>query len=787
MMKNWTKRLLVLVLVACALLQTTAVAAEVYGPGETQVVPLVEDTEPEATEPEETEPEATEPEKDPLEGFTFPNNWAGEPLRFAVRYGILKGRGDYDLDPTGYTTRAEMGAMLVRLLGGTEEGDVSRFTDLNPKAWYYKEMSVAVELGIFTGTTETTMEPQRRINRQEAFTVLARAFGIYPKDPTAYTHFKDGAQVQPFARDAVSALYEIGCVNGYETGYLKPRAYISRQEVASLFYRLLDVICDTPEALPDSGNVLYRGTEPLPEGYFLDGSLFLGAGLSGDISLGACQVTEKLVLRCAGGAQVHGEGAQAQELCVATGMTVTGGNFPRVTVSGKDSVLELSGQQGAIYAPCTLDGDFGTVGQYAPGVTYLGDLGELYMGRKSGDGTTEVDGQVDAIVVEGDNTVLDGAGYAETITVRGRDCRILLSCGDLVDEVDRGLDGVTMTLTGPQQVTYSGNQVQIDARFRSTYQGYHAEEGRMATLRWYLDGALVSTQENFCVKDGAFASLTYTFDRNNPPETNPVFRAVLTRDDDTVEGSFTVQVDSGAWKYHRDYKNALEIVETVNIEGEVLKDTKLYSDKYRSDVIKTVPKGAKVTHLYFSSDTSTPGNVRLEDGTVGWMDWSDYLVSREDYTQYYDYSLGAKEGFVNQMGYSSTTDYLIWVNLKTQKVNIFEGSKGDWELIRSSPCATGKNTTPTFSGVHTLIYKTWRWRFDGYDTDGSVIENMTKVYNVSGFWGGQAFHSREYYYDDSIYNGTMGTPVSHGCVRMMDEDCAYIYDNMPFGTTVVIY
>ena len=101
---------------------------------------------------------------------------------FAVRNGILQGRGDYNLDPTGRTTRAEMAAMLVRLLGAKEQGDLSPYRDLDPAAWYNRELSAAVSLGIFNGVSATQMAPMRSITRQEAFTVLARAFGLYPQN-----------------------------------------------------------------------------------------------------------------------------------------------------------------------------------------------------------------------------------------------------------------------------------------------------------------------------------------------------------------------------------------------------------------------------------------------------------------------------------------------------------------------------------------------------------------------------------------------------------------------------
>ena len=36
-------------------------------------------------------------------------------------------------------------------------------------------------------------------------------------------------------------------------------------------------------------------------------------------------------------------------------------------------------------------------------------------------------------------------------------------------------------------------------------------------------------------------------------------------------------------------------------------------------------------------------------------------------------------------------------------------------------------------------------------------------------------------------DASIGYPISHGCVRMYDEDVAYIYNNIPVGTTVVVF
>ena len=135
------------------------------------------------------------------------------------------------------------------------------------------------------------------------------------------------------------------------------------------------------------------------------------------------------------------------------------------------------------------------------------------------------------------------------------------------------------------------------------------------------------------------------------------------------------------------------------------------------------------------------------------------------------------EAFVNQKGYSSSTKYLVWVSLKTQTVNVFTGGKGNWTLTKSMPCASGKNSTPTVTGEFTVKSHAWEWNFGTY-----------KVRYVTVFYEGYAFHSRIYKTDySSLLDDTIGTPASDGCLRMLDDDCYYIFDQIPTGTRVVVY
>lgn len=162
------------------------------------------------------------------------------------------------------------------------------------------------------------------------------------------------------------------------------------------------------------------------------------------------------------------------------------------------------------------------------------------------------------------------------------------------------------------------------------------------------------------------------------------------------------------------------------------------------------------------------------------------LVTSEyagDYTtkwaEEHDYTAEEKEFWINVKDYSSSGKYLIWVNITNQRCNIFEGSRGQWKLIRTCIVGTGANGTSTPRGT---------WKVTYHDSDGWTTDTYT-VKPVVGFkGGGYAFHSRLYYpRTETLKDTSIGFPVSHGCVRMLDEDIKWIYDNIPDGTTVVVY
>lgn len=599
------------------------------------------------------------------DGYDIPDDWSHDALVFAVEEGIFVGDEKGDLNPSADITRAEMAAVLVRLLGLHGKADLSVYRDVETWQWYCDELSTAVAAGIFRGMTENTMEPKSPLTREQAVVVIARAFGLVSEDRDGWKTFSDAAALHDYAKDSLCALMAVGAVEGYADGTFRPRENITRAEVAVLLYHLVDAIADSPEEIPARGFVLYRGEEPLPDILQLDGTLVISQLAQTDFSPTAWTVTDALILRTDERTTVDLSHITAKRIVVASQGGTVKGTARTVCLFGKCACNASTERL------CLVDGEH----------TVSADQGEIEVWSGS--------------------LILNA--NAETISLS---------------------DGTNLTLNGTAQcVSMDGTGICVSGS------GYAA--------------ALIVTEYG-CTVSVAYGTL----------EDRP---------------------------YQYDYANAMQTVRTQQVPCTTNADARLYATRSLTGYLCTIPKGTVVYNEHNPGGSVVHVSFRDADGVrhEGWM-YKAYCnfpsVSLPTWDSSIDYSVGTKEGFVNTVGYSSKTDYLIWVNRYTQRVMIFKGSKGNWKLQNTYLCSTGSNYTPTPTGIFALQAHYGTWHFSNY-----------VVYYPTGYDGDFAFHTTLYGYDGSDYDPTLGAPASLGCVRMAKADAYYIYYNIPLKTTVVIW
>ncbi len=262
----------------------------------------------------------------PSDFSDFPTDWSAPAMTHAVQNGLLNG-SDGKILPKGLLTRAQMATMVNRAFASSAKASLTSFTDMVPGVWHYDEMAKSVQMGAFQGA-DGNLSPNDPITREQAFAVLARAFGLADGKASSLDKFSDGAQVSSWARGAVAALVEQGYVSGAD-GALNPQSYITRAEFAQVMDALVAAYGD--QDLKDQtveGNLILRTNSTL-ENVTVKGDLILADGVSA-ASLKNVTVTGRLVVR--GGT----DGVKLTKSTAKGGIQLANPNgTPKLTIDGK--------------------------------------------------------------------------------------------------------------------------------------------------------------------------------------------------------------------------------------------------------------------------------------------------------------------------------------------------------------------------------------------------------------------------------------------------------------------
>ena len=162
--------------------------------------------------------------------------------------------------------------------------------------------------------------------------------------------------------------------------------------------------------------------------------------------------------------------------------------------------------------------------------------------------------------------------------------------------------------------------------------------------------------------------------------------------------------------------------------------------------------------------TATAVNSLGEASSSITLDWVE-MEQQED------------EQETEEVDFSSSSNFKINVDLTNQTVIVYYKDSVLKEMI----CSGGTTGSPTPMGNFTTtqkIYYSWLPKYS------------VGAYYFIRFYGSYLFHSVPF---DSSGNmiieecEKLGTPASHGCIRLAVEDAKWIYENLPLEVEVFIY
>ncbi|MEO2202141.1 S-layer homology domain-containing protein [Paenibacillus pabuli] len=155
-------------------------------------------------------------------------SWAESVINKWNKQGYIKGYANGTFKPTKSITRAEFVSWFNQFHGLTQSG-TAQFADVNPNDWYYQAVSIAVNAGYVGGYTDGKFHPNSPITRQEVAAILTRYLNLN-SDSTQTSQYTDKAKIADWAQGSVEAVIASKIMAGYKDKTFKPTFNLTRSE-----------------------------------------------------------------------------------------------------------------------------------------------------------------------------------------------------------------------------------------------------------------------------------------------------------------------------------------------------------------------------------------------------------------------------------------------------------------------------------------------------------------------------------------------------------------------------
>jgi hypothetical protein len=169
------------------------------------------------------------------------SHWAEEAIRQAIAAGIVKGYEDHTFRPQQKVTRAEFAVMLARALDLKDDDSSLSYKDSKQiPAWARTSIVTATRLGIVKGYEDGTFRPFQSISRAEMAAMIIR---VLNGDNSVSTEldFVDSSEVPAWAEQSMKTAVATGLIIGDVRHYLNPNAATTRAEAVVLLIRMMNL------------------------------------------------------------------------------------------------------------------------------------------------------------------------------------------------------------------------------------------------------------------------------------------------------------------------------------------------------------------------------------------------------------------------------------------------------------------------------------------------------------------------------------------------------------------
>ena len=183
-------------------------------------------------------------------------------------FAYVQGYPDGTVKPAGSITRAEVAAILFRLMDADSRSlyysTASGFRDVDSTKWYNTYVATLNNAGVITDSRTGYFRPNDAITRAELAAMLAQ----FAEKKSAAIYFSD-VSAGYWAANAIALTANLGWINGYPDGTFGPDKTVTRAELMAMVNRATGRAPESTSALL-SGMKTWKDNADTTRWYYLD-------------------------------------------------------------------------------------------------------------------------------------------------------------------------------------------------------------------------------------------------------------------------------------------------------------------------------------------------------------------------------------------------------------------------------------------------------------------------------------------------------------------------------------
>lgn len=171
------------------------------------------------------------------------NHWAKSEIESWLEKGLIEGYSDGTFRPDNNITRAEFITLTNRAFGYIKKDTVG-FSDVSSDDWFYGEVAKSKAAGYISGYPDGTMKPNNPISRQEVASIIVRMLDL-EENTKAAERFVDYDKIPAWSRSYVGAVSVANIMKGYPDGTFKAENFIKRAEAVVALEKAMEQVSES--------------------------------------------------------------------------------------------------------------------------------------------------------------------------------------------------------------------------------------------------------------------------------------------------------------------------------------------------------------------------------------------------------------------------------------------------------------------------------------------------------------------------------------------------------------